>query len=212
MKAIQTYSREGLLNPPIDSEFEENPPVAIVVIAWIVESKNDKPQNQYIKVQTEDRIKYKIIISVAKLAVLGISFSDESDPSSLNSCIPPTPRFGKIETALTIIPIPPSHCKRLRHTIIPSETLLRSLIIVEPVVVKPETDSKKASVKLNILLERRNGIEEKTDKIIQLSVTIRKAPLVLSLFSFPREMRKNINPKKLVMTALIRKSCQPRFP
>ena len=135
---------------------------------------------------------YKKIISVAKFAVLGISFSVESELSNLNNCIPPTPRLGRIETALTIIPIPPSHCKRLRQTIIPSEVFSRSSIIVEPVVVKPDTDSKKALVIPVTFVERRKGTEEKIDKTIQLKVTRRKALFVFNSLLFPLDTERTL--------------------
>ncbi len=47
--------------------------------------------------------------SAAILAALGNIFSDVSELSNLNNCIPPTPSLGRIDIALTIIPIPPSH-------------------------------------------------------------------------------------------------------
>ena len=56
-----------------------------------------------------DKAIYKTVISVAILAALGRIFSEVSELSNLNNCIPPTPRLGKMEIALTIIPIPPSH-------------------------------------------------------------------------------------------------------
>tara|TARA_Y100000591_G_scaffold235755_1_gene206466 strand:+ start:880 stop:1374 length:495 start_codon:yes stop_codon:yes gene_type:complete len=152
---------------------------------------------------------YRKIISVAKFAVLGISFSVESELSSLNNCIPPTPRFGRIETALTIIPIPPNHCKRLRQTIMPSDVFSILLIIVDPVVVNPDTDSKKALVIPVTFDESRKGNEEKIDKTIQLKVTRRNALFVFSSLLFPLDTRKNINPEKLVIIELIIKLFQP---
>tara|TARA_B100000161_G_scaffold100253_1_gene70784 strand:+ start:1624 stop:1983 length:360 start_codon:yes stop_codon:yes gene_type:complete len=119
--------------------------------------------------------------------------------------MPPTPRLGRIEIALTIIPIPPNHCKRLLQTIIPSAVFSISSIIVEPVVVNPETDSKNALVIPVILVESRKGTEENIDKIIQLRVTRRKALLVFSSLLFPLEIRNNISPTKLVIIELTKK-------
>ena len=62
-----------------------------------------------------DKNKYKTVISVAILVALGSNFSEESELSNLKSCIPPTPKLGSIETALTIIPIPPNHCRIALH-------------------------------------------------------------------------------------------------
>ena len=96
-------------------------------------------------------------------------------------------------------------------TIIPSEVFSRSSIIVEPVVVKPDTDSKKALVIPVTFDESRKGIEEKIDKTIQLNVTRRNALLVFNSLLFPLDTRKNINPTKLVIIELITKLSQPEL-
>ena len=51
-------------------------------------------------------------------------------------------------SASTSIPMPPSQCKSDRQNKIPSGKISTSLITVEPVVVNPDTVSKKASEKL----------------------------------------------------------------
>lgn len=53
--------------------------------------------------------------------------------------------------------------------------------IVAPVVVKPETVSKKASIKDGMLPENKNGKEPKNEKKIQPNVTINKASFALIL-------------------------------
>jgi hypothetical protein len=51
---------------------------------------------------------------------------------------------------VTIIPIPPIQCVRLLQKRIEKERLSTSFTTVEPVVVKPEEDSKKALIKEGI--------------------------------------------------------------
>ena len=60
----------------------------------------------------------------------------------MKSCIPPIDNIGKIAIAITIIPIPPNHCKSDLHNKIPYDTSSKLLITVEPVVVIPEVDTK----------------------------------------------------------------------
>jgi len=77
--------------------------------------------------------------------VLGKIFSVVSELSILNNCIPPTFSNGSTGIAITIIPMPPSHCKIALHIRIPFGALSRSVIMVDPVVVIPDILSKKAS-------------------------------------------------------------------
>ncbi len=55
----------------------------------------------------------------------------------------------------TMIPMPPSHWVRLRQRRTPFGSPSTALKMLEPVVVKPETLSKKASVKPGIAPVRR---------------------------------------------------------
>ena len=88
-----------------------------------------------------------------------------------------------IATAKTIIPIPPNHCKRERQIKIPSDKLSKLDITVDPVVVIPLTDSKKAFVKLSDELEYINGNEPKRAIINQDKIVNKKACLRL-IFNF----------------------------
>ena len=88
-----------------------------------------------------------------------------------NNCIPPIWRVGSIAIASTIIPIPPNHCNNDLQIRIPSDKLSNLDITVDPVVVIPLTDSKKASVKFKDELEYTKGNEPKKaisnqDKIV----------------------------------------------
>ena len=59
--------------------------------------------------------------------------------------------------AITIIPIPPSHCIRALHNKILFGALSKFEITVDPVVVIPDILSKKESLKDNSKLENKNG-------------------------------------------------------
>ena len=83
---------------------------------------------------------------------LGTTFSGFSKFSALNNCMPPTLSIGKIAMAITITPIPPSHCKSDLQTKIPGGEISMFTRIVDPVVVIPDIDSKKESVKLRFIL------------------------------------------------------------
>ena len=72
----------------------------------------------------------------------------------LNNCIPPTFIIGINVIAITIIPIPPSHCRIALQTKIDFGTVSRFTIIVEPVVVIPDILSKKASVIVKLSSEK----------------------------------------------------------
>ena len=64
---------------------------------------------------------------------------------------------GKIAMAITIIPTPPSHCRRLRHSKIPGGAESSPIITVEPVVVIPDMDSKNASETLRFNSQKAKG-------------------------------------------------------
>ncbi len=89
--------------------------------------------------------------------------------------MPPTRSNGKIAIAITMMPIPPSHCNIARQISIPGGAWSSPVITVDPVVVKPDIASKKASVKLNSSSENRNGKAAKTVNTNQLRVVIIKA-------------------------------------
>src|SRR5690606_8677284 len=69
-----------------------------------------------------------------------------SEMLRLDSCATrerlPTPRKERTATKTTRIPIPPSHCVRERQIRTGRGKDSMSVITEEPVVVKPETDSK----------------------------------------------------------------------
>jgi len=56
---------------------------------------------------------------------------------------------------IIIIPIPPNQCVRLRQKRIEKGNISTLVIIEDPVVEKPEVDSKKASINEGIVLLKR---------------------------------------------------------
>jgi hypothetical protein len=64
-------------------------------------------------------------------------------------------------TAITITPIPPSHCNIALHIKILLGALSRLVIIVDPVVVIPDMLSKKESTNDKLRSDRKNGIHPK---------------------------------------------------
>ncbi len=137
----------------------------------------------------------------------GLAFS-LSDSSVLKICIPPTFRNGRIDIAIRIIPIPPSHCRRARHSRIPFGASSRPVITVEPVVVIPDIDSKKESVKLICSSDKRNGKAPNVAIPNQLKIMSKKACLLEILFVFPILLRIKAPPKKDVIIMLKKKAFQ----
>jgi len=80
---------------------------------------------------------------LAVWVIRGVTFSSVGPGASAkNICLPATENWGRIATNKTIIPIPPSHWVRLRQKKKDFEYREKSVRIVAPVVVIPETDSK----------------------------------------------------------------------
>ena len=80
--------------------------------------------------------------------------------------------MGSTAMAKTSTPMPPIQWEKLRQNSVPWLSASTSVRIVEPVVVKPETVSKKASAKDGISPEMTNGIAPKTDISTQTSATM----------------------------------------
>ena len=80
------------------------------------------PAQRYAKKQTIEMLKYTAYSAFAVSAMRGVSFVSFSGPavSALNACAPPTPSSGRIATASTRMPMPPSQTRRQRQTLIDS--------------------------------------------------------------------------------------------
>ena len=113
---------------------------------------------------------------------LGRIFSN-SIPSDLNKDIPPMFNKGNTVMAITIIPMPPSHCKIDRQIKIPLEAFSILSKIVDPVVVIPDIDSKNESVKDKFNDEYMNGIEANNVIATHEKVVIINDCLILSILS-----------------------------
>ena len=94
---------------------------------------------------------------------------------------------------------------------IPFEVFSRSLIIVDPVVVNPETASKKESVTPRFPVEAINGRDANIDKISQLRTTNIKAPFISILLLPPRFIKINEIPIKNVKRLLTKKPVEFRL-
>src|SRR5688572_15564110 len=106
----------------------------------------------------------------------GVSFSSFTGPgvSALYICMPPTPSSGRTATASTMMPMPPIQCSVWRHRFTDCGRSSRWLSTVEPVVVRPDTASKYASMKLRPGMAIMNGIAADADISVQDSDTSRK--------------------------------------
>ena len=85
-----------------------------------------------------------IVMTAAMRTVRGSIFS-WSDDSVLKSCMPAMRSMGNTATAVTMMPMPPSHWSRARHSRIPVCLDCRSVTTVAPVVVSPAVASNRAS-------------------------------------------------------------------
>tara|TARA_Y100000768_G_C23490912_1_gene456982 strand:+ start:134 stop:481 length:348 start_codon:yes stop_codon:yes gene_type:complete len=115
------------------------------------------------------------------MSLIEISFEDgkisldESLFKTLNKSIPPTFINGINVIAITIIPIPPSHCNKALQIRILFGVFSKFIIIVEPVVVIPDILSKNESVNVKFKFEKKNGNEPKIATVIQDKDVIKKA-------------------------------------
>ena len=146
MPRVMMTSIAALSKCPTDASLVENPPVAMVVIAWAIASNCDIPAHQSMMAQSAVKLRYRTAMPMAIWVARGKALSDLSEFSMRKSCIPPTRSIGITAIAITMIPIPPSHCKSARHNKIPCGAVSRPTITVDPVVEMPDIASKNASV------------------------------------------------------------------
>tara|TARA_X000001036_G_C20637472_1_gene789707 strand:+ start:923 stop:1477 length:555 start_codon:yes stop_codon:yes gene_type:complete len=119
--------------------------------------------------------------------------------------MPPTFNSGSIVIAITIIPMPPNHCKIALQIRILFGAVSILVIIVEPVVVIPDILSKKASTKDKFRLDSKNGKHPKMAIDNQDKVVNRKACCKFSFLFSSRLVRTKSIPIKVVMDAEERK-------
>ena len=116
-----------------------------------------------------------------------------------------SPNIGRIAIDKTMIPIPPIHWVSERQKSSPWVITSKSGIIVAPVVVKPETVSKKASKKFGISRLITNGNAPINEAKIQESETIKKPSFAYITFLGLRLIRTKNPPTTKAIIADIRK-------
>ena len=114
-------------------------------------------------------------IKAAIWVARGRIFSDLSEDSRRKSCIPPTRSMGRTASAVTMMPMPPIHCRMERHSRTPGGMSSSPVRIVAPVVVRPDVDSKNASVTDRPRSLITKGMAPKAASRTQVSETSRKA-------------------------------------
>ena len=103
--------------------------------------------------------------------------------------------------------MPPIHCSNERQIKIPCGKLSRPDNTVDPVVVKPQIDSNKASVKDNSKSEKIKGNEPKIAINTQLNVVSKNACFKLMLRSSDLFAKIKIIPKKRLINDAKVKDC-----
>ena len=121
-------------------------------------------------------------------------------------CIPwPSPALmGRMAITNTSTPMPPTQWVKLRQNSTPRPRGSISVRMLAPVVVKPETVSKKASTKLGISPEITKGRAPKTDISTQARATTAKPSRAYKLDRLGAR-RPSTRPMRAVSRAGIRK-------
>ena len=105
----------------------------------------------------------------------GTSFDTEGPGLSARIiCILCPPPRGRNAIIKTRTPMPPTQWVKQRHILMDFGNDSTAAKMLDPVVVKPETDSKSASIKELVAPVKRKGSAPKRLKTIQLSATITK--------------------------------------
>ena len=86
------------------------------------------------------------------------------------------------------------------------------VITVAPVVVRPDMDSKKASVKLGVMPDQRNGSAPAVTSASQTTTVISIAWRVDSVRDMPRVAAKKLIPTSVVAAEEPAKTCQSGLP
>ena len=142
----------------------------------------------------------------------GKAFSERSDDSMRNSCMPPTRKIGNSAMEIKMMPMPPSHCSMARQIRMPGGSTSRSAITVAPVVVTPDIASKKASVNVSGISVNSNGSVPNSGITIHASVVTRKAWRSERLNGWVRYDSVRPTPTNRVTTAEARNTIQSAWP
>ena len=112
MKAVTTRSIGAApvdRNAPSEASLVEKPPVATLVIAWLIASNAVMPHAQRRKKQRIVNAAYMSVSDREYWVAFAMNFSDVSHASLLKICIPPTFSAGKTANAMMMMPTPPNH-------------------------------------------------------------------------------------------------------
>ena len=123
---------------------EDSPPRLTVVNMCISASMGAMPAAQKARPQAMENTAYTPHRPLAVSVMRGVSLVSLIGPaaSARNSWLPPTPSSGSTATARIRIPMPPSHCRKVRQTLIDCGRSSSPTSTVAPEVVRPETASK----------------------------------------------------------------------
>ena len=102
------------------------------------------PPAQKASVHSTENTAYTPHRPLAVSVMRGVSLVSLIGPaaSALKSWLPPTPSNGSTATAKIRMPMPPIHCKNVRHMFTDKGSASKPVSTVAPVVVRPETASK----------------------------------------------------------------------
>ena len=113
---------------------------------------------------------------------------------------------------MTMIPMPPIHCRIPRHSRIPGGMSPSPVSTVEPVVVSPETVSNQASTGSRPNSDIRNGSAPKAGTAIQASAVNRNAWSRVMPTGKPRVARLTMTAENTVIPEETRKANQSGLP
>ena len=147
-------------------------------------------------------------IAAAICVVLGSTFSFLELNSVWNNCIPPIFKIGNIAIAITMIPIPPSHCNIALQSRIDLAVLSKSWMIVAPVVVSPDIDSKKESTNERFGEPEKKGIAAMIVKIIHDISVNKNADNTSTSWFFFLKVNEIFNPVKKQTIEITKKTTQ----
>ncbi len=144
MKTISTASIATESKYPMFASWVENPPSAMAENAWHTASNQFMPASFSAAMQASVMPKYISHRFLAVSVMRGVSLASFIGPgvSALYTCMPPTPSIGRIATASTMMPMPPSQLSRCRHKLIACGKPSRPDSTVAPLVVSPDMVSK----------------------------------------------------------------------
>ena len=158
-------------------------------------------------------MKYMLQIHLAVVESLGCIFAFMGPvASAANTLTLPPTSDGRMAMVKNTIPNPPIHWVSDRQKSMACGNTSTSSMIDAPVVVKPDVDSKKASVTFVMLPCIRNGNIPKNENTTHAAVTTTYASLRLRLLSASRPRYRKKKPLPKVISSDIRKAIRSSSP